>query len=421
VQTVSTSPSALSRLLLRFRRVTSGGGYIPEVDGVRCVAILMVIAQHLHERVLRRFSGNHEEVEASWGHHLLSQGGMGVLIFFALSGFILYQLLSRPLLQGQTLNWRAYFWRRVTRLEPPYIVITTGILLFVTVLGYKSGGKLLGKGGEPVLASYAATITYTHTLIFGRPPSYNPPGWSLETEVQFYLLAPLIALALLRLPRPWWRFGATVAIIAAWPTVVHAVTDANFQQRFPTTILTFLPHFLAGVLVCEWIRATSPFSRGWSVAVDLLALVSLAKLTHVLHFHLPLLPGLEEPLLLTLILLAAFRGYAVKALLSQPAVATFGGMCYTIYLVHVPTLELVASGTVRFFPGLGYWSLLGVEALIGVPTVVVVSAVAFLLVEQPCMRKNWPTELRDAIRRRLGAGKSTAGPGHPPSSQVPGR
>ncbi len=408
MQTVPTSPFALSRLLLRFRRVTSGGGYIPEVDGVRCVAILMVIAQHLHERVLRRFSGNHEEVEASWGHQLLSQGGMGVLIFFALSGFILYQLLSRPLLQGQSLNWKAYFWRRVTRLEPPYIVITTGILLFVIFSGYQSGGKLLGKGGQPVLASFAATITYTHTLIFGRPPSFNPPGWSLETEVQFYLLAPLLALALLRLPRPWWRFGATVAIIAAWPMVVHSLTNGNFQQRFPTTILTFLPDFLAGVLVCEWMRATSPFPRWLSVAADLLALVSLAKLTHLLHFRLHLWPGLEEPLLLTLILLAAFRGYFIKSLLSRPAVATLGGMCYTIYLVHVPVLELVASGTVRLFPRLNYWSLLGVEALIGVPMVMAVSAVAFLLVEQPCMRKNWPSELRDAIRRRLSAEKAPA-------------
>ncbi len=402
----SPSPSFLDRLLLRFRRVTTGGGYIPEVDGVRCVAILMVIAQHLHERVLRRFSGSQTDVEATWGHQLLSQGGKGVLIFFGLSGFILYQLLSRPLLQGQTLNWRAYFWRRITRLEPPYIVITTGIVLFVTVFGYQTGGKLLGKGGQPVWASYAATLTYTHTLIYGRPPSFNPPGWSLETEVQFYLLAPLLALALLRLPRPWWRFGAALTLIAVWPILVHSLASENVLLRYPTSILTFLPHFLSGVLVCEWIRATSVFPRAWSVAADLVALVALAKLTHIIQFHIPLLPGLEEPLLLTLILLAAFRGYAIKALLARPAVATLGGMCYTIYLVHLPTLELVVGRTARFFPKLDYWSLLGVEALIGVPAVMIVSAVAFLLIEQPCMRKNWPTELRDALLRRWRGGKS---------------
>ncbi len=359
----------------------------------------MVIAQHLHERVIRRYTGDHALVESTFLHRLLSKGGMGVMIFFALSGFILYQLLSRPLLQGKPLNLRAYFWRRVTRLEPPYIVITTAIMLFVTTLGYNSGGSFLGKGGNSVIGSYLATVTYTHTLIYGRPPSFNPPGWSLETEVQFYILAPLLVVVLLRLSSAWFRLFVASLVTFSWPFAMAGLLSPEILDRFPTSVLHAFPYFMAGVLTCEWMRAVPSAPRWASWAFDVLAVASYLKLMNIVSFHLPLLRGMEEPLLLVLILLGAFRGNIIKSALSIPWVATIGGMCYTIYLVHLPVLELLCGVTVRRFVGWDYWSLLAVEAIIGLPAVLLVSGIAFLLLEQPCMRKDWPVKLWASIKR----------------------
>jgi len=81
--------------------------------------------------------------------------------------------------------------RRLTRLEPPYILaMLFRIALLLTVM-HKPLGMVLSHG--------AASLVYMHSLVFGDMSTVNPPAWSLEVEIQFYIMAPLLALTFFKL------------------------------------------------------------------------------------------------------------------------------------------------------------------------------------------------------------------------------
>src|SRR4051812_39015821 len=97
-----------------FRRITTTGEYIPEIDGLRFIAITCVVFLHLGTYV-----GN-------FGHPdigIFSIGGKGVELFFVISGFVLATPFVRyRLAGGKPVRLKPYFLRRLTRLEPPYLL-----------------------------------------------------------------------------------------------------------------------------------------------------------------------------------------------------------------------------------------------------------------------------------------------------------
>src|SRR4051812_22000656 len=158
------------RLVRLLSRETSAGRFISEIDGLRCVAISSVVLFHLHVFIIRKLG---LQAADSWLAIVMSKGAIGVQLFFVISGFI----ISLPFAQGlrcgrsrPTLS--AYYRRRLTRLEPPYILnlIASSTLLLLL-------GKLSLSGLTP---HFFASITYTHNLIYGEPSIINGVAWSLE-------------------------------------------------------------------------------------------------------------------------------------------------------------------------------------------------------------------------------------------------
>src|ERR1700722_2287912 len=102
--------------MLQFRRITTQKRFIPQIDGLRFVAIGSVVLFHLYAvlelgAIPRPVSLNTD----------LAKGG--VELFFAISGFILgVPFASRYLLKAEKVNLKQYFQRRLTRLEPPYFI-----------------------------------------------------------------------------------------------------------------------------------------------------------------------------------------------------------------------------------------------------------------------------------------------------------
>ena len=93
-----------------------GAHYRPYLDGLRAVAVYMVVAFHAR---LARFSG----------------GFVGVDVFFVLSGFLVTQILMRDLAAGARIDWRRFYTRRVRRILPPAIIvlIVTGVVYAAVV------------------------------------------------------------------------------------------------------------------------------------------------------------------------------------------------------------------------------------------------------------------------------------------------
>jgi peptidoglycan/LPS O-acetylase OafA/YrhL len=387
-----------SRLAARLSRITTSGDYVPEVDGVRFVAIAMVLVQHLHERVFRLAKANYSAVTGSTLDSLLTSGGLGVMLFFALSGYILFQILTRPLDAGRPLSLRAYFWRRLTRLEPPYVVITTGIFLGLVMGVVKGGGKYLGGGEHPLWQSWLATITYTHSLLFGGPSSINPPGWSLEIEVQFYLLAPLVAYGFCQLRHGWGRVLVVGMCIVFWCWQFQF--NPQREPRAYYSLLQWLPYFLTGFVVLELVKMTpARLESGLRNALaDLGALAGLGLLLFIKRS--PLIPlDLLRCVLIGAVMYGAFRGNWVRRALQVRWVAIIGGMCYTLYLIHLPLEEMLARATFRLGLGLPYAAYLLLQSALVLPIVTAVGAIFFVLVERPCMDPHWPAKLADRWRK----------------------
>src|SRR5689334_17493534 len=179
------------KLLQRFRRITYSTSYLPQIDGLRFLAIFsVVVIMHISHYLDERFFDRQILKDDYWKDFAF-RGGAGVPLFFMISGFILSLPFAQwRLAQGKKISLRNYFLRRLTRLEPPYVIAL--VLLFVAqvwVLHQYSFGILL-----PHLL---ASIVYQHTLLFHSFSWVMPVAWSLEVEVQFYVLAPLFFLLFL--------------------------------------------------------------------------------------------------------------------------------------------------------------------------------------------------------------------------------
>src|SRR5260221_7236717 len=109
-------------------RITTSGLYIPELDGLRFIAIALVVIGHTQQLVAMKLGMTMGADETA--AFILSRMVVGVELFFVISGFILgLPFAANSLADGPPVNLRSYFLGRITRLEPPYIICM--LLLFV--------------------------------------------------------------------------------------------------------------------------------------------------------------------------------------------------------------------------------------------------------------------------------------------------
>jgi peptidoglycan/LPS O-acetylase OafA/YrhL len=382
-------PSLFSALSLR--RITTSGTYIPEIDGLRFIAITSVVLYHVPIQIALRTS---QEVASNPIWRLISQGKRGVELFFLISGFILGMPFAAHLLVGRkAVRLKEYFLRRVTRLEPPYILailIRLPLLLLV-----------MHKPVQDVLTHGLASLFYLHSLIFGSISSINPPAWSLEVEIQFYCLAPLFAWCYFALRPPWLRrFLGLAFILAAGILQLHFL-GSEYDSRASLSILDFAQYFFSGFLLCDlYLTSWDRIPRHW--AWDALSAVCwlwiFAAQGSQVHTLLPVAALIAY--------VGAFKGVVFPRFFRLTWVSILGGMCYSIYLTHNLAITAVEFVFRRLFasPGLPAWERTSIAYAATIPAVLAVGLLLYMLVERPCMDKNWPAKLW----RRLRAGKSPA-------------
>ncbi len=394
----SDAGSAIDRTLRRLRRVTTSGRYIPQVDGIRFIAISSVFLFHvtrlLYDEYPRNLSVPFRRAEAAdIGGRLLREGRLGVMVFFALSGFILATpFVAARLADGRPVSLSAYFARRLTRIEPPYLVALglVAILAATTQVWGPPAG---------IAERLQAGAWYGHTFTYGRPNLLNPPFWTLEIEVQFYLAVPLLAAAFLVRDRRIRR--ATVAAAAIGLTLLQAALGNRLGPGHPLGILpNYLQWFLIGFLVAdlfvvEW-RGRPRTSFAWDVVslVGWPAFFWLGAGEDAITYV--VLPWLLLPLFI-----AVFRGTITARALGNRWVTTIGGMTYSIYLVHAPIVDIVGGQTSHLFSDAYSTSTILLQAAVLAPVVLVAGLVFYVLIERPCMNPRWPVDLwRRLVRPR---------------------
>lgn len=358
-----------------FQRVTSRGDHVREIDGLRFIALAGVYLLHLNHYLLIN-APQLAKAEHSLMTRSLEYGAFGVQLFFAISGFILSLPFARHYLaDGKAVSMKAYYLRRLTRLEPPLIV---NLLLLMALMFLALHRPLM-----ELLPHTAATGVYLHSAIFGTASSINPVTWSLEVEAQFYIAMPLLAKV----------FSIRSTVIRRGVILGAMVLFSYFSRSHPHTFLPAqLAHFLIGFMMADLWLGEWKGRLSAKPGFDLLAIVSGLSLCLLLFWHRQI-PGSDVmmPLLLMVFCIKALNSRLVAECLRHWVPVTLGGMCYTFYLYHVPVLSALMRVTGKWITvedqGLAYV----MHFIVATPVVVAVSMIMFALIERPFMiwRPRW--------------------------------
>jgi len=172
------------------------------------------------------------------GGFFLEECGSGVNIFFFISGFILAIPFFRDYVYNQKkVSLKHYYYRRLTRIEPPYII---SLIFFLLVAIF-----LMRQPTIDALKHFAASAFYSHNVIYNHISTINPVAWTLEIEVQYYLIAPLIAVALFFKN----RIARTISLLLLFilsGTLYFQNADFFEQHHLTKSLLAYSSIFVAG-------------------------------------------------------------------------------------------------------------------------------------------------------------------------------
>ncbi len=341
-------------------------GYHPGLDGVRGVAILLVLGQHAPTRPL-------------------IDGFVGVTVFFCLSGYLITTLLVRELHTG-TIDVRAFYRRRVARLGPALVTVvaaTTVVLLVVRrafpVPVHLSVGQIFAPAG--------AAVTYTTSLFdwaghFFATQDYFNYTWSLSVEEQFYLLWPFLLLwGYRRNPRLFAALtvsliGITLALNLYLGLSKQVIFDPHEYVGSDTNALPILVGCLLAIVVHNgWLpRTLRVLAPGALLAVALLPVLAYRNDTE--HTSLATVAGTVLALV-TLIGVVTRPGSTLGSLLASGPMRWLGERSYSIYLWNVLARTAILST-------LGH-TLVGDIAWIAM--FVVLAETSFRFIERPLRAK----------------------------------
>ena len=364
--------------------------YISELESLRGVAITCVLFYHVHYHFLRDHMPAAPQLLNKIGL-LIIEGHTGVTLFFILSAF----LLSTPFLKEMngeiSINTKRYFKRRFLRIMPLYALS----VIMAVMVNFNQPGV--------VFKGIKALLFVPGSGGLNLPP-FGGPWWSLSTEVQFYILLPLLFMGVVndRFRKLTYAFFALYAIAyLSFVFRLFTIPSTYYLIVLVHTLFGRLPVFLTGILAAmiymkygEAIKARLKPAKGY--LGDLAMLTCLGGLCIVLapihrlgYFKADIFyvfwhigEGLLWAAILLLFLLAPFT---IKPLFCNRYMRHLGTISYSIYLWHYPII--VWGGKVNQYWGLNvldhsiYFFFVFIPLLIA--AILWISGVSYKFIELP--------------------------------------
>ena len=306
--------------------------YRPDIDGLRAVAVLLVVAFHLHLP-------------------LIHGGYIGVDIFFVISGFLITGIIAREI-DAARFSVAAFYERRARRILPALIVMmlaSTACALYY----------LLPKE----LCSYSwsmlgATFSYSNIYFWATEDYFDAPAqlkpllhtWSLAVEEQFYLFLPLILLWCSRYKTKYRNAFLIFLALAsfAWSAWAAFHSPASAFYLLPSRAWELLLGAFIALGLVPAIR-----NRWMAEAISLTGLILICFSTYAFRTITPF-PGFAAalPCVGAGMILAAGKDSSstVGKLLSLPPVRFIGLISYSVYLWHWPLIVFTSMGFLSIVP-----------------------------------------------------------------------
>jgi peptidoglycan/LPS O-acetylase OafA/YrhL len=348
------------------RGTSKASARLPQLDGLRTLAVLLVLGYHVARA--------HELPQ-------LPGGFIGVDVFFVLSGFLITTLLLKEHAKTGTIALRAFYVKRLWRLYPALILVS----VFVAAVFAFVPGPFDLEPASPLEALVALTymMSWWSGLELTGGPYLLGLTWSLSVEEHFYLLWPLLLLAVLRRGGRVLAVAAIAVLANAWPAFLwlngadvnrlYFMPDARFSQILTGCLLAAVLHRSPDL---GRLRAAVSPTVAWGVLAALTGVVVLATRYDGWYWSGGMqIIGVGTALVIGH--LVVHPDARLAQLLRWGPLPVLGLWSYGIYLWHLPLMRLaqpVFDGSVA------------VTALAGLAAIPVAAA-SYRFVEQPLLHR----------------------------------
>ena len=318
--------------------------YITGLDGIRAIAVIMVLAYHLKLA-------------------LFKSGFLGVTVFFVLSGYLITGILISEVEEEGTIDLKNFWLRRIRRLVPAVMSMAV-VIIFVSAVVNRI---IFTKGCKDFLASVLGFNNWWQ--IFNKVSYFEAAGvpspfthcWSLAIETQFYLIYPLILLGIYKLVKSRGEGRAKRGLLFAGVTLLLALISVilmivlfdpqqDASRVYYGTDTRAFSLLFGALLAILWEYRMVP--RRLSASVNMvLGSVSFAVLIVMTiaingSSNFWYRGGQFFGTILTVLMVYAVSGRKtwLSRFLSNPVLKWIGDRSYSIYLWHYPIILLISKG-----------------------------------------------------------------------------
>ena len=369
---------AMKNFIHRFLRTENNQPIIQEIDGLRCIAIIAVLFSHFSLQMVR-LSGLDENFTYSNPIPLfLELCGNGVSIFFCISAFILSIPFIKYYLYGEKkVDLKKYYWRRLKRLEVPYLLVLTILLVFRIFIQ--------GEFWKAEMPHFISSVLYSHNIVYARRSTINPVAWTLEIEIQFYVLLPfIIKIFSIQKTILRWVFLITGIVLSG---IIYSTNDTFFiNAHLEYSIFPYLSIFLLGILLADVYLSNRTFLQQRNYYCDLAGIAGFLLIVYnagSIYFHQQML----EYLGYILLFLGIFKCRLLNKIFTLNWIMAIGIMCYSIYLLHYALLYFITEKFTASFIQNSYYKNLLIQGAIVLPIVIACCSIFYLVVEKSLNRK----------------------------------
>ncbi|HVE66978.1 MAG TPA: acyltransferase [Solirubrobacteraceae bacterium] len=388
---------------------TAAPGRLAGIEGLRATAAVAVVLHHVWI-----LDGGARVGQDTGVQTVFLNLALGVTLFFALSGFLLYRPFAAAIARGRSLpSVRGYLRNRALRILPAYWAILAVTALVLRTAGTRPDGETIEFGTmSPAELAKSALLIQDYdpaSMVVGIGPA-----WSLAVEAVFYLTLPLLALGVARLVRASDARARRVVLLLGPPALLlavglsgklvagvvlpaspaagyssdwHSVVERSFWAQ--ADLFTF--GMVAAVLHTEIVDRRVQLPPGWRPVALALSLAMFAACALTLHSgQLGYLPqntvvGLAAALLIAVVAFPdeAGRAPVLQRALELPFVVSVGLVSYSVFLWNEPVVRwLTRHGLTT-----GGWPGLAANIAVTAVAVGALSVLTYRCVEAPALRR----------------------------------